>query len=829
MTGADDAPVLSAVTSGSISEVDQSSATTDANLSGTLSASDVDVEMLTYGISGGDVSNGSASREGTYGTLTVDTSSGAYTYTKNASAIEALDSSESASDVFTVTVSDGDGALVTQTYTVNVTGGNDAPVISGTYTHNVFDTAAADAIADLTGTFVANDVDADDTQTWSGSDTGTYGALTVNANGTYTYVVDNAAVDALVDGETASDTFTVTVTDSQSATDTTTITVNVTGVDDVPVVSYVSSTETTFTINASDPDNVVGLKLAGNPTTFFDDAFGNPSDSVNDGSNTTFTVKQQSSPQQYSIVVDDSQGGLSAATNADRDEVIVSIGTAGNNTLDATLSNEAGIYYGFGGNDTINGGENADTIYGGAGEDSLIGNDGNDEIYGGADNDTLTGGVGDDTLIGGSGADNLTGGNGADTFVYTATIDTSTESVTDYANMDTILGMEATDSIDIRAITGGTTADTVTITQAGNALGGDDYILSWSYGGTHNYVYLQDIGTSAGGYNVTDTNGILTVQAVEDGNVFQSFSLTSSDVTITNTSDGSYLSLVREGTQVVLQTATNTSGAEQPVTLTFAEGPSVKTAFLQAQTAGGNTRELVEPGSYITVGTTGGDIINLVSAGLSGNFDVVKNYAYGFGGSDIINGSVLTDVIFGGDDNDNIEGGEGADTLSGGSGADTLSGGSGADTFVYATSTDGTDTITDFVSGEDFYDTNFATLSGGFTFSSEVDADTVLSFNVDTVGVFEVVGDFSSINFTTASQTEILDALDDNGEISLTGSVFTTNQFLILARDTSAGDSYLFEASEADGFKDVFGDGILDVLTLVGVFENANLTTGDII
>uniref|UniRef100_UPI003564D79A VCBS domain-containing protein n=1 Tax=Sulfurimonas sp. TaxID=2022749 RepID=UPI003564D79A len=45
--GADDAPTLAAVTSGSITEIDQSASTTDVGLSGTLVGADVDVETLT--------------------------------------------------------------------------------------------------------------------------------------------------------------------------------------------------------------------------------------------------------------------------------------------------------------------------------------------------------------------------------------------------------------------------------------------------------------------------------------------------------------------------------------------------------------------------------------------------------------------------------------------------------------------------------------------------------------------------------------------------------------------------------------------------------------
>ena len=67
---------------------------------------------------------------GTYGTLTLNTTTGAYSYTKTASAIEALDVSESGVDSFTFTVSDGDDALVTRPYTVTVTDADDAPTLA---------------------------------------------------------------------------------------------------------------------------------------------------------------------------------------------------------------------------------------------------------------------------------------------------------------------------------------------------------------------------------------------------------------------------------------------------------------------------------------------------------------------------------------------------------------------------------------------------------------------------------------------------------------------------------------------------------------------------
>jgi len=111
------------------------------------------------------------------------------------------------------------------------------PVATGTNTHTITDTAALDAFANLTGTLAATDVDTADTLSWSGSATGSYGALTVNADGTYSYVVNAAAVNALQTGSNTTDNFTVTVTDSQGATDIRTVAINVTPANDTPVVS----------------------------------------------------------------------------------------------------------------------------------------------------------------------------------------------------------------------------------------------------------------------------------------------------------------------------------------------------------------------------------------------------------------------------------------------------------------------------------------------------------------------------------------------------------------------------------------------------------------
>ncbi|MDB5720506.1 MAG: hypothetical protein JWP15_1124, partial [Alphaproteobacteria bacterium] len=77
------------------------------------------------------------------------------------------------------------------------------------------------------------DVEHDPLTVTPGTFAGTYGTLTLNANGTYTYVL-NANAQTLAQGQVATDSFNYTVSDG-SLTDTGKLTVSITGVNDAPV------------------------------------------------------------------------------------------------------------------------------------------------------------------------------------------------------------------------------------------------------------------------------------------------------------------------------------------------------------------------------------------------------------------------------------------------------------------------------------------------------------------------------------------------------------------------------------------------------------------
>ena len=84
---------------------------------------------------------------------------------------------------------------------------------------------------EVTITADVSDVDGD-TFVFSVDTTGTLGSVVDNGDGTFDYSADGM-FEHLDDGETATDTFTYTVTDDQGATDTETVTIVINGADDL--------------------------------------------------------------------------------------------------------------------------------------------------------------------------------------------------------------------------------------------------------------------------------------------------------------------------------------------------------------------------------------------------------------------------------------------------------------------------------------------------------------------------------------------------------------------------------------------------------------------
>ena len=143
------------------------------------------------------------------------------------------------SDTFTVTSADGTATTIT----VNILGTNDAAVLS-TATANLTET---NAVLTASGTLTVSDVDSAASFN-AGTITGTYGSITLQANGQWVYTASSAH-NEFVGGTTYSDTFNVSSVDGTTST----ITVNILGTNDAAVLSTATAnlTETNAVLTAS--------------------------------------------------------------------------------------------------------------------------------------------------------------------------------------------------------------------------------------------------------------------------------------------------------------------------------------------------------------------------------------------------------------------------------------------------------------------------------------------------------------------------------------------------------------------------------------------------
>ena len=222
IAGTNDAPVItSAAQTGAVSEGDDGSLVT---ATGQVTFSDADTsDGHTYG-----------STAAQHGTAAVD-AAGHWTYTAaDSGAVDALARGETLNDSFVVTVDDGHGGATSQTVNLTITGTNDAATITG----DASGTVSEDGVLQAAGQLSAHDVDNGEAhvQVLSGV-AGSYGTFSVDANGTWSYTLNNdaAAVQALDTGESLHDVFTVVSQDGTASQD---VTVTINGLNDrVPPVA----------------------------------------------------------------------------------------------------------------------------------------------------------------------------------------------------------------------------------------------------------------------------------------------------------------------------------------------------------------------------------------------------------------------------------------------------------------------------------------------------------------------------------------------------------------------------------------------------------------
>jgi Ca2+-binding RTX toxin-like protein len=245
----------------------------------------------------------------------------------------------------------------------------------------------------------------------------------------------------------------------------------------------------------------------------------------------------------------------------------------------------ADTLYGASGNDALYGGDGDDVVNGEAGVDTLYGENGADTLDGGLNNDTLWGGIGNDTLQGGAGDDTLNGEDGDESVRVAGT---------DWWRSFTIARLQGGDGNDI--INGGS---------------GEDHI--------------------DGGLGADAINGGLGIDGV-------TYETSTAAVTVN------------------LKTGTGVGGSAQGDTLAGIE-------YLQ-----GSTYNDTLTGADTDDAIYGGAGIDTISGGLG------NDMLFGGDGNDVLSGDLGNDYLDGGFGNDTLQGGDGNDTyfVARGQGADLI-------------------------------------------------------------------------------------------------------------------------------------------------------------
>ncbi len=361
--------------------------------------------------------------------------------------------------------------------------------------------------------------------------------------------------------------------------------------------------------------------------------------------------------------------------------------------------------------------------------DNIISGNAYDNLLDGASGaDTLTGGYGADTLIGGLGADMLIGGQSDDTYY----VDNASDIVTEYAGEgnDTVyasISYRLSDNVENLILQGSTSIDgtgnslnNVITGNSGNnlldGLAGIDTLI----GGAGNDTYWVDandtlienanegIDTVCASISYTLSanleNLILLEGNAEDG------SGNALDNTITGNSSRNRL-FGKDGNDTLIGGASGDTMAGGRGNDTYdvdnaadfvneVENEGTDTVYSSVTyTLSDNVENLVLKAGAAIKGTG-----NSLGNAILGN--ELGNLLYGLDGNDTVSGGAGNDQLYGdnaylGSGNDSLDGGSGNDQLMGGNGNDTLTGGTGSDVFILNYGASGSDTILDFVRGED--------------------------------------------------------------------------------------------------------------------------------
>ncbi|MBX9258673.1 putative Ig domain-containing protein [Desmonostoc muscorum CCALA 125] len=533
-------------------------------------------------------------------------------------------------------VNDGTANSTAVSRNINITAVNDAPVATATnsalaYTENT--TTAIDSAITVSDVDSANLVSAtvsissgfvsgQDTLAFTaqngitGSYNSTTGVLTLTGSSTvanYQTVLRSITYNNSSDNPTTTPrTVSFVVNDGTANSTAVTRNINITAVNDNPVVAnpvadQTATTDTAF--NFALPPNAFSDVDSGNLTYTATLEDGNSLPSWLTFNGTTFS----GTPTTNNV------GNLNI-------KVIASDGTASIDdifVLTVTDPNNPAF-------NTINGTSSADKISGTQIKDFISGLLGNDSLLGLGDNDTLDGGDGNDTLDGGTGNDSLIGGKGNDTYTVDSLSDKITEGLnagTDLvkssvnwvlgANLEnlTLTGTEAING------TGNSLKNVLTGNTAANLLKGEE--------GNDKLVGGEGNDTLLGGAGNDTLDGGVGNDSLDGGAGDDTYIVDNPSDTITEGFNA--------GKDLVKSS------------VTFVLGDNLENLTLTGTGAINGTGNNL---SNIIIGNTGANSLN------------------GVDGNDSLIGGTGNDTLIGGADNDTLDGGAGNDSLDGGAGND---------------------------------------------------------------------------------------------------------------------------------------------------------------
>ncbi len=235
ITGTNDIPTIGGETSGDVIEEDGNLTT-----GGVLTIADADAGESAFQESEQTVDSG---------TFTVE-EDGTWSFEADNDAIQSLGEGDTLTETFVVTSQDG---TATETVTVTITGTNDLPVLTGGgLTGDVLEDDHVEGVLSATGTVEQSDIDGGPALTFTaGVAAGAYGDLTIAEDGSWTYTAanNNPDIQGLAEGETATETFTVTASDGTEEQ----VTIILTGTNDAPVIE---ANETLY-VDADDGATVI--------------------------------------------------------------------------------------------------------------------------------------------------------------------------------------------------------------------------------------------------------------------------------------------------------------------------------------------------------------------------------------------------------------------------------------------------------------------------------------------------------------------------------------------------------------------------------------------